>query len=102
MRVRLDGSTPSEIVLSGSLRLSYYGLSSAAISKDGRMLTLAVSLDSWFVVPGIIDLETGMMQRIPVDHIGDYQFLSWTPEGDILAAANDYRFALWRFRPERR
>jgi len=66
------------------------------------MVAPLASLDSWFYVPGMIDLETGKMTRIPVDDFRDYSFLAWTPERQIVAAANELRFPVWRFRPEGR
>ncbi len=102
LRVPLDGSSPREIVLAGSLRPSWTVLPGGAIGADGRMIAPMISLDSWFLVPGIVDLATGKAARIPVDYTGDYFFLAWTPDGRILAAANQIRGSLWQFRPEGR
>lgn len=102
LRVPLDGAPPREIMLTGPLRPGWYVLTSAGIGKDGRIVAPLVSPASWFLVPGMTDLETGRMTPIPVDEFGDYSFLAWTPEGQIVAALSEFRFSLWRLRPEGR
>jgi hypothetical protein len=102
LRVPLDGSPPREIPLTGPFHLTFDALASAAVGRDGRMVAPLASLDSWFFVPGIVDLKTGAMTRISVDHLGDYHSAVWTSDGQIVAAANELRSSIWRFRPKGR
>ena len=99
LRVPLDGGTPAEIPLSGSLRLAYMPLRSEGIAPDGRMVAPLLPPNSWYQVPGLVDLATGRTTRIPVDLSGDYLFMAWTRDRQVLAAVAEYRFSLWRFRP---
>jgi eukaryotic-like serine/threonine-protein kinase len=102
IRVPLNGAPPREIPFAGPWRLTPYPLESAGITKDGRMIAQLASLDSWYFVPGLIDLETGKTTRIAVDFLGDYLSLAWTSGGWIVAEVNEFRSSLWRFRPEGR
>jgi hypothetical protein len=102
MRVPLDGTPAREIPLTGPFHLTLDPLASSAIGRDGRMVAPLASLDSWFFVPGIIDLKTGAMTQISVDHFGDYHSAVWTSDGQIVAAANELRSSIWRFRPKGR
>ncbi len=97
LRVPLDGAPPHEIMLTGPLHPSWHPLTSASISADGQMIAPLASPDSWFYIPGIIDLETGKMTRVPLDYFGDYFFLAWAAGGQIVAAVNDYSLSVWRF-----
>jgi hypothetical protein len=54
-----------------------------------------VSLD-----PSIVDLATGRVTRIPVDFRGDTFFMSWTPDGQVMAAMCGLRSSIWKFTPE--
>jgi hypothetical protein len=72
VRVPLEGGAPRELPLNGPFHLTFEPLNSAEISRDGRLLVPLTSLDSWFFVPGMIDLATGRMHRVAVDHFGDY------------------------------
>ncbi|HTQ57610.1 MAG TPA: protein kinase [Bryobacteraceae bacterium] len=102
VRVPLDGTPAREIVLSGPLHLGWQSLGSGNIATDGRMYLPLQSPASWFADPGIVDLTTGKMTRLPVDHFGDYFFMSLRPDGRIIAGAHDFRFSVWRFRAKAR
>ncbi len=99
LRVPLDGAPPREVMLTGPLHLSWHHLDSSSISADGRVMAPLASPDSWFYVPGTIDLNTGKVTRLPLDFFGDYSFLASMPGGQILAAANEWHLSLWKFRP---
>jgi hypothetical protein len=86
--------------LNGPFHLTFDTLSSAGIAPGGRMVTPLASLDSWFFVSGLIDLESGKMTKIPLDYLGDVHSAVWTADGKIMVAANEVRSSLWRFRPE--
>ena len=98
--VPVNGGAEREIPLSGSFVLPDFALNSSSISADGRLLAPLASSDSWFYSPGIVDLATGTVTRIPVDHLGDYWVLLPAPGGQVMAGAFDDRSTLWRFQPE--
>jgi eukaryotic-like serine/threonine-protein kinase len=100
-RVPLDGAPVTTIRLTGPFHLGYFALRSEAIDREGRMLVPLFPPNSWYQVPGVVDLTTGNTMRIPVDYSGDYAFLAWTADRHIVAAASEHRFSLWRFRRER-
>jgi eukaryotic-like serine/threonine-protein kinase len=98
----LDGGPEREIPLNGPFHLTFEPLYSSSIGRDGRLLVPLASPDNWFFLPGVVDLATGRMTQIPVDHFGDYHFLVRAPNGQVIACAYDLRSALWRFQPEAR
>ena len=96
-----NGDPEREIVLKGPDYPSVFDpLNSGAISRDGRLLAAVGLKDNWFFPPGILDLATGRMTRINIDHVGDYHFFLWTEDGEVIAGAHDVRSTLWRFRPK--
>ena len=102
VRVPLDGSPSREIVLDGPFHLTFDPFNSAELSRDGRLLAPLASLDDWFFVPGMIDLSTGRMTRIPTDSLGDVHGMGWAPDGQVVVEANELRSAIWKFTPEKR
>jgi hypothetical protein len=103
MRVPLDGSAEREIPLTGPYRLApNVAVQSGNISKDGHLLAPLTSPDSSFVSPGMVDLATGQMTRIPVDPYFDYGFIARSPGGQITAVAIGLKSTLWKFQPEDR
>jgi WD40 repeat protein len=102
-RVPLDGGAEHEILLTGSYRLApYTPISPGNITKDGRVLAPLVSPDSSFVSPGIVDLSSGRVTPISVDHHFDYGFMTWGPGGQVTAIATGLKSTLWKFQPEGR
>jgi hypothetical protein len=100
--VPIRGGPEREIPLNGPFHLTFDPLYSGSIGQDGRLLVPLASPDNWFFLPGVVDLATGRMTQIPVDHFGDYHFLVRAPDGHVIAGAYDLRSALWRFQPEAR
>ena len=96
----LDGSTEREIPLNGPYRLApYTPIGSGNISMDGLLLAPLASSDSFFVSPGVVNLATGHMMRIPVDPNFDYGFMARSSGGQITAVAAGLKSTLWRFQP---
>jgi predicted Ser/Thr protein kinase len=102
VRVPLDGSAAREIPLDGQFHLTFDPLNAAAISRDDRLLVPLTSLDSWFFVPGTIDLATGRVHRIAVDQFGDYHSMAWMPDGEAAAVVAGLHDSIWKFTPEGR
>ncbi len=100
LRVSLDGGAPREIPLNGSFHMTFDPLNSAELSGDGRLLAPLASLDDWYFVPGMIDLSTGHMTRIPTDSLGDVHGMAWAPDGQVITESNELRSVIWRFSPE--
>jgi hypothetical protein len=102
VRVPLAGGAPQELPLNGPFHLTFHPVNSAAISREGRLLVPLTSLDSWFFVPGMIDLTTGRMTRIAVDHFGDYHSMAWMPNGEPVAVVTAFHSSIWKFTREGR
>jgi len=102
VRVPLDGGGEQEIPLTGPYHLTFEPIGTEMIGKDGRLVVPLASPDSWFFSPGIVDLATGRMTRIPVDHYYDYFSMAWNPDGQVVATAMGLKSALWKFQPEGR
>jgi hypothetical protein len=77
------------------------GTNSEKSPKQSRRISPAplTSLDSWFYQPGVVDLATGLMTRIPFDFQGDFRFESWTSDGHIVAGAQEFRSSIWKIQP---
>ena len=99
-RVPLDGTAETEIKFNGPYNLGLFSLSSMSIGPGERLVAPLMSRDSWYHVPGIVDLKTGNVTPIPVDFPGDWYLTAFTEDRRILAVVNDVRFSVWRFRPE--
>jgi hypothetical protein len=100
VRVPVDGGAPREIPLDGPFHLTFDPVNSAGISRGGRLLVPLTTLDSWFFAPGMIDLATGRMHRIAVDHFGDYHSMAWMPDGEAAASVTGFHAPIWKFTPE--
>jgi eukaryotic-like serine/threonine-protein kinase len=100
VRVPLHGAAEQEIPLSGPLHLGYAFISSSAVSKDGRLLVPLVSPDAWSSPPGVVNLVTGSISRIPIDYVGDFINMGWSPDGQVIARAFPLRSTIWKFLPE--
>jgi hypothetical protein len=98
-RIPLDGSPAREIAVRGELHPTPY-LGPRAISRDGQLLD-GLESDSWYYVPGIIDLSTGQTTLIPTDLAGDYFSLNWTNDSQVMAIVSPLRSAIWKFTPQR-
>jgi len=98
-QVPVNGGAEREIIPQGDA-LPVLTLGDRAISRDGRMLIVANSLDSWFWAPFVMDLATGRMTAVPIDELGDYYRPTWTPEGDVYAVVAAMRSAIWKFTPQ--
>jgi hypothetical protein len=68
-RVPLHGGPEREIPLHGPVLLATIQISNS-IAKDGRLLTSLGNEDSWLNPPGIVNLTTGLIERIQVDQLG--------------------------------
>ena len=100
IRVPLNGGSEQEIQLTGPFHLTPYPIASGAISTDGRLLAPLASPDSLFFPPGLIDLATGRMTRIPVDRPGDYRIMAWGPDGQVIAGSAALHATIWKFQPD--
>ncbi len=95
----LDGGPESEIPLHGE---PLHELAPNAVSSDGRVRAALASSDSWFYLPGSVDLASGRGSVIPLDFRGDYSSLGWDRTGQVIAWANDLRAVIWKFTPEKK
>jgi hypothetical protein len=98
--VPVSGDAEREIPLNGPFGLSDLALNSGAIGADGHLLVSLASADSWFFMPGLVNLTTGAITRIPIDRVGDYWILLRAPDGQVIAGVFEDRSTLWRFQPD--
>jgi hypothetical protein len=80
-----------------NMRLNH--ISSNSVAADGRIVVAVDSPDSWFQSAAVIDVQTGRIQKIPLNFIGDIHYPGWSKDGRIVAAGLPMRSSLWRFRP---
>ena len=95
LEVQLSGGGEKEIPLNGPFHLANAAITSSGI-RNGKLAAPLASLDSWFYQPGVVDLATGRMTRIPVDFQGDFHFEGWTADGHLIAWAHELRSAIWK------
>ena len=100
VRIPLGGGTEQEISIRSSSR-PVWQITANAIGPGGRILSPLTS-QSFYWPPGIIDPATGIATRIMTDHFGDYHGLAWTPDGQVIGVALDYRSKIWEYAPEMR
>ncbi len=101
-RVPLPGGQEEEIGLNLPFGINpYSGINSQSL-RGNRLLVSLTLPSSWFFSPGVIDLATGSITRIPLDYFGDVHYLGWTPDGQITAAVFGLRSSLWKFQPQSR
>jgi eukaryotic-like serine/threonine-protein kinase len=95
LEVQLSGGGEKEIPLNGPFHLANAAITSSGI-RNGQLAAPLASLDSWFYQPGVVDLATGRMTRIPVDFQGDFHFEGWTADGHLVAWAHELRSTIWK------
>jgi len=95
LEVPLDGGGEREIPLNGPFHLADAAITSSGI-RNGKLAEPLASLDSWFFQPGVVDLATGRMTRIPVDFLGDFHFETWTPDGELVSWSHELRSTIWK------
>jgi tRNA A-37 threonylcarbamoyl transferase component Bud32/Tol biopolymer transport system component len=99
LEVRLDGGGEKEIPLNGPFHLTDEAVITSNGIRNGKLAAPLASLDSWFYQPGVVDLATGLMTRIPFDFQGDFHFEGWTLDGHIVASAQELRSTIWKMQP---
>jgi hypothetical protein len=99
MRVPVSGGAEQPIPIQSALRLTSVWLSPKAIGNDGRVLVSVATPDSWFYRPAILNLQNGMLDRIPLDFDGDVMAPGWAGDGRIVSSGLPTKATLWRFRP---
>jgi eukaryotic-like serine/threonine-protein kinase len=99
LEVPLDGSGEKEIPLNGPFHLTGLPIASSSV-RNGKLAATLASLDSWFFLPGVVDLATGRMTQIPVDFPGDFRYVGWAPDGNLVAAVIELRSTVWKMQPE--
>jgi len=72
-----------------------------AVGRDGRIVVRAVSRDSWFWPPAILDQKTGTLTPVLKEWNADYTMSGWSDDGNIVGVVWTVHSRLWRFRPVR-
>jgi hypothetical protein len=99
-QVPLDDRPEREIPLDHSIPV--YGthagpFSSESIDAKGRLLVSLSPFDSWFNALGILDTNSGRIDRVPVDSLSDHHSGVWTPDGGVLYTEVRMRATIWKF-----
>ena len=80
-------------------QLSHHSLLPDTVSKDGRIVVVVNTLESFYFQVAIIDPATGKVRTVPVQFEGDIGYPAWTRDGRIVALGRSISSAIWRFRP---
>jgi hypothetical protein len=100
VRCPVSGGASRDIAVRGDISMVGTGLLPTAI-RHGRLMTSAGSPDSWFWFPGVVDLATGGLERVPVKYLSDFHQVGWTPDGQVVGAAAGIQSVLWKFERKR-
>jgi len=95
VEVRLDGGGEREIPVNGPFHLIQSPITASGI-RDGKLAVPLASLDSWSYQPGLVDLATGRMTRIPLDLPVDFHYEGWTADGSVMAWTHEVRSSIWK------
>ena len=95
VEVQLEGGAEREIPVNGPFHLVQSPMTASAI-RNGTLAMPLASLDSWFYQPGLVDLATGRMRRIPVDLPVDCHYEGWTADGSVMAWTHEVRSSIWK------
>jgi len=99
-RLNASGEGAEQQIRAGESSTMIMGdLGTSAVNSNDRLLVTVAPLDSWFWGIGIVDLNTGMLTRVPTDYAGDISGANWTSDGKIIATGLPLRSSIWRFRP---
>ena len=91
----VDTSTAVKIA-NQNFRFTSEPLTAGSIRK-GRLVLPVGTADSWYWVPGILDLRTGRLERVPTTYATDFHFASWAPDGRIIGTGLGMSAYLWKF-----
>jgi hypothetical protein len=97
VRQPIGGGEEHPIRLAAGVRLAPIFAQSNAVNADGRMLLQLASSD-WFWPGGLLDLDTGRAQMIPIGYDADVAG-GWTQDGALVLNAITLHSTLWRFLP---
>ncbi len=99
LEVPLDGGAEKDVPLNGPFHLAGTALNSSGV-RNGKLAVPLTSLDAWFDLPGVVDLATGRITQVPVDFVGDFHDVGWAPDGNLVGAAHETRYTIWKMQPE--
>jgi hypothetical protein len=67
---------------------------SASAIRNGRLIVVAASAESWYWFVGAVDLTTGAIEKVKVNHFTDFQYVTWTADGNVLGTGAGLTSAL--------
>jgi hypothetical protein len=100
VRIPAGGGPARPILLKGEFSLVGNPLVAGSIRKNQLLLPLS-TVDSWNWHPGRIDLATGQVSKLPIDHDADVHFLTYGSDGVPIALALGFDSTLWKFEPRK-
>ena len=95
VEVQLEGGGEREIPVNGPFHLIQSPITASGV-RDSKLAMPLASLDSWFYQPGLVDLATGRMTRIPVDAPVDFHYEGWTADGSVMARTHEVHSTIWK------
>ncbi|HEV2423241.1 MAG TPA: protein kinase [Terriglobia bacterium] len=95
VRVPLNNGPEQEIA--GTFHLGWF-INPGSV-RNGKLVA-PMGSQTWYWPPGTFDLVTGKSARIPLDYTNDFHYMTWTPDGRIMALTLDWRATIWKFTPQ--
>ena len=100
MKVALSNGYAEEIPTGSEFAIAATpSLEPNAIAPDGRIAVRIAPKDSWFWMTGILDPQTGHIEKAWPEIDAD-MFAGWTEDGRLVASLAFLRSNLWRFVPQ--
>ena len=96
----VDG-TSTLVPINSDLRMIPEPLIPGAIRK-GRMVLPVATADSWYWFVGVLDMQSGRIEKLPLDYYTDFHFVAWAPDGSIIGSGLGSVTTLWKFAPDTR
>jgi hypothetical protein len=99
-QVRLFDVSPASgterpIALDPGTRLTAIG----GIRADGLMAASLITVDSWWLQLGLVDLTSGRTTELRGDGTSEVFSATWTPDGQILVLRLGMNASIWTFAP---
>jgi hypothetical protein len=96
VRMKPANGVTVEIPIRGDLRLTYRPLTPGAI-RDGVLVLVMATADSWFWHLATLDLKTGVATKLAAVNPSDFHYATWRADGFPVGFGYGINTSLWRF-----
>jgi eukaryotic-like serine/threonine-protein kinase len=96
LRMKPANGTTEEIPIKRDLRLTYRPLAPGAV-RDGRLVLVMATADSWFWHVATLDLKTGVAAKLAAVNPSDFHYATWRADGVPVGFGYGLNTSLWRF-----